>query len=185
MEFLNEFASWLWGIPLLALLMGGGLLLSIRTGFFQIRYFPYILKETIGKVFDKDEKGKGTVSPFQAMTTALASSIGAANIVVAPTIIFTAGPGAIFWMWIAAIIGQATKFSEVALSIKYREVNDEGDHVGGCSYMLKNGLKGKAGKILGGLAAFFFMLEIFPSIALQTLSAVAVSYTHLTLPTKA
>ena len=172
MEFLNEFASWLWGIPLLALLMGGGLLLSIRTGFFQIRYFPYILKETIGKVFDKDEKGKGTVSPFQAMTTALASSIGAANIVVAPTIIFTAGPGAIFWMWIAAIIGQATKFSEVALSIKYREVNDEGDHVGGCSYMLKNGLKGKAGKILGGLAAFFFMLEIFPSIALQTLSAV-------------
>ena len=172
LDTISRFTEWLWSWPLLVLLMGGGLLISIRTGFFQLRHFGYILSQTFGKMFSKENQGDGTVSAFQAMTTALASSIGAANIVVAPTIIFIAGPGAIFWMWIAAIIGQATKFSEVALSIKYRELNAEGEYVGGCSYMLKNGLKGNLGKILGSLAAFFFMLEILPSITLQTLSAV-------------
>ncbi|MDU5230082.1 MAG: amino acid carrier protein [Anaerococcus sp.] len=171
-ETLSHFTEWLWGWPLLVLLIGGGLLISIRTGFFQLRHFHYILSQTAGKMFSKDNQGDGTVSAFQAMTTALASSIGAANIVVAPTIIFVAGPGSVFWMWIAAIIGQATKFSEVALSIKYRELNADGEYVGGCSYMLKNGLKGNLGKVLGSLAAFFFMMEILPSITLQTLSAV-------------
>ncbi len=172
LDTLSRFTDWLWSWPLLVLLMGGGLLISIRTGFFQLRHFGYIMGQTFGKMFSKENQGDGTVSAFQAMTTALASSIGAANIVVAPTIIFIAGPGAIFWMWIAAIIGQATKFSEVALSIKYRELNAEGEYVGGCSYMLKNGLKGNLGKVLGSLAAFFFMIEILPSITLQTLSAV-------------
>lgn len=150
---------------------GGGLIISIRTKFFQIRYLPFILKSTFGNMFSKADEGEGTVSAFQAMTTALASSIGAANIVVVPTIIFAAGPGAVFWMWMAAIVGQATKFAEVALSIKYREKNDAGEHVGGCSYTLKNGLGGTAGKIMGMMAAFFFMIEILPSITLQTLSA--------------
>ncbi len=172
LKIISAFTTWLWGWPLLALVMGGGLILNIRTGFIQLRYFPYIMKQTFGKMFSKVGEGSGTVSAFQAMTTALASSIGAANIVVVPTILFTAGPGAIFWMWLAAIVGQGTKFAEVALSIKYREKNADGEYVGGCSYMLKNGLKGKAGKILGALAAFFFMLEILPSITLQTLSAV-------------
>ena len=172
LEIISAFTTWLWGWPLLALVMGGGLILNIRTGFIQLRYFPYIMKQTFGKMFSKDAEGSGTVSAFQAMTTALASSIGAANIVVVPTILFAAGPGAIFWMWLAAIVGQGTKFAEVALSIKYREKNADGEYVGGCSYMLKNGLKGKAGKVLGALAAFFFMLEILPSITLQTLSAV-------------
>ncbi|WP_297790184.1 sodium:alanine symporter family protein [uncultured Anaerococcus sp.] len=170
-EIIESFTEWLWGWPLLALVIGGGLIINIRTGFIQLRYFPYVMKQTFGKMFSKDDGGFGTVSAFQAMTTALASSIGAANIVVVPTIIFAAGPGAIFWMWITAIIGQGTKFAEVALSIKYREKNDDGDYVGGCSYMLKNGLKGKLGKALGGLAAFFFMIEILPSITLQTLAA--------------
>lgn len=172
LDTLSRFTDWLWSWPLLVLLMGGGLLISIRTGFFQLRHFGYIMSQTFGKMFSKEDQGDGTVSAFQAMTTALASSIGAANIVVAPTIIFIAGPGSIFWMWIAAIIGQATKFSEVALSIKYRELNSDGEYVGGCSYMLRNGLKGNLGKVLGSLAAFFFMLEILPSITLQTLSAV-------------
>ena len=172
LDTLSRFTDWLWSWPLLVLLMGGGLLISIRTGFFQLRHFGYIMSQTFGKMFSKESQGDGTVSAFQAMTTALASSIGAANIVVAPTILFIAGPGSIFWMWIAAIIGQATKFSEVALSIKYRELNSEGEYVGGCSYMLKNGLKGNLGKVLGSLAAFFFMIEILPSITLQTLSAV-------------
>ena len=139
---------------------------------FLIALFWLYFKPNFWKNVFKENQGDGTVSAFQAMTTALASSIGAANIVVAPTIIFVAGPGAIFLMWIAAIIGQATKLSKVALSIKYRELNAEGEYVGGCSYMLKNGLKGNLGKVQGSLAAFFFMLEILPSITLQTLSAV-------------
>lgn len=173
MNALSAFAGWLWGTPLLTLVVGGGLIISIRTRFFQLRYLPFILKQTFGKMFGKNDRGEGTVSAFQAMTTALASSIGAANIVVVPTIIFAAGPGAVFWMWVAAIIGQGTKFAEVALSIKYREKNAFGEYVGGCSYTLKNGLKGKLGKVMGMLAAFFFMVEILPSITLQTLSAVS------------
>lgn len=172
LDVFGKFTNRLRGRPLLALIIGGGLLISIRTGFFQLRYFPYIMKQTFGKMFSKEDKGEGTVSAFQAMTTALASSIGAANIVVVPTVIFAAGPGAVFWMRIAAIIGQATKFAEVSLSIKYREKNEDGEYVGGCSYMLKNGLGGKLGRVLGSLAAFFFMLEILPSITLQTISAV-------------
>lgn len=170
-EIIKSFTGWLWGWPLLALVIGGGIITNIRTGFIQLRYFPYVMKQTFGKMFSKESSGSGTVSAFQAMTTALASSIGAANIVVVPTIIFAAGPGAVFWMWVAAIIGQGTKFAEVALSVKYREKNEDGEYVGGCSYMLKNGLKGTIGKVLGALAAFFFMVEILPSITLQTLSA--------------
>lgn len=171
MELVSKFAEWLWGPPILILITGCGLYISIITGFFQIRYLPIILKETFGKMFKQDKSGEGTVSAFQAMTTALASSIGAANIVVVPTIIFMAGPGAIFWMWVAAILGEATKFAEVVLAVKYREKNKEGDYVGGASYTFKNGIKGPLGKILGAMVAFFFMLEILPSISLQTLSA--------------
>lgn len=171
MDFFSKFAEWLWGPPILILITGCGLYISFITGFFQIRYFHIIIKETFGKMFSKTNEGDGTVSAFQAMTTALASSIGAANIVVVPTIIFTAGPGAIFWMWVAAILGEATKFAEVALSVKYREKNKEGEYVGGASYTFKNGIKGPLGKVLGAMVAFFFMLEILPSISLQTLSA--------------
>lgn len=168
---LTQIADWLWGIPLLALIVGGSVLLTFQTGFFQFRYFPYILKETFGKLFSKDEGGEGTVSAFQAMTTALASSIGAANIVVAPTIIFTAGPGALFWMWVSGIFSCATKFAEVALAVKYREKNEAGEYVGGASYTFKNALKGNLGKILGAMVSFFFMIQILPSISIQTLSA--------------
>ena len=172
MELIQKIVGWLWGPPLLILIIGGGLIISLRTKFFQIRYLPFIMKQTFGKMFSKEQEGEGTVSAFQAMTTALASSIGAANIVVAPSIIFTAGPGAVFWMWIAAIIGQGTKFAEVVLGMKYRIKNDAGEFVGGASYYLSGGIKGTIGKVLGWLVAFFFMLEILPSITLQTLSAV-------------
>ena len=123
-------------------------------------------------MFASDVGGEGSVSPFQAASAALASSIGAANIVVAPSIIFTAGPGAVFWMWIAAIIGQGTKFAEIVLGIKYREKNEEGEFVGGPAYTFKKGIGGTAGKIMGFLVSFFFMIEILPSITLQTISAV-------------
>lgn len=172
-KVISEIVGWVWGPPLLMLIIGGGLIISIRTKFFQIRHLPFILKETVGKIGKKDGAGgEGTVTAFQAMTTALASSIGAANIVVVPSIIFTAGPGAVFWMWVAAIVGMGTKFGEVVLGIKYREKNAAGDFVGGSSYYMKKGIKGTLGKVLGWCMAFFFMLEILPSITLQTLSAV-------------
>ncbi len=168
---LEKFAGWIWGPPLLILLVGGGLIITIRLSFFQFKYLGFVIRQTFGKMFGKGE-GVGTVSPFQAATAALASSIGAANIVVVPTIIFTAGPGAVFWMWITALLGQATKFAEIVLGIKYREQNSLGEYVGGPAYYLKKGVGGTLGKILGFCVSFFFMLEILPSITLQTLSAI-------------
>lgn len=177
MEYLIEqivkITNAFWGWPILIVLLGGGLLICVRTGFVQLRYLPFILKQTFGKMFSSEVGGEGSVSPFQAATAALASSIGAANIVVAPSIIFTAGPGAIFWMWIAALIGQATKFGEIVLGIKYREKNEDGEFVGGPAYTFKKGIGGILGKIMGFLVSFFFMLEILPSITLQTISAAA------------
>lgn len=171
LQFIVQLTNFFWGWPILILLMGGGLLIMYRSRFVQFRYFPTIMKETFGRIFNSEVGGEGTVSPFQAASTALASSIGAANIVVAPAIVFLAGPGAVFWMWVAGIIGCSTKFAEVVLSIKYREKNVDGDYVGGASYTFKNGIGGALGKIMGVIVSFFFMLEILPSITLQTLSA--------------
>lgn len=166
-------SNWLWGIPLLVLLGGGGLFLTIYLGFFQFRYFPFIIRQTFGKIFSKAE-GEGTVSPFQAATTALASTVGASNIVGVPVAIAFGGPGAIFWMWVFALIGSASKFSEILLGIKYREKNKEGEFVGGPMYYLTKGLKSK---FLGGFFAFFLMIEIVPSIATQSVSFIQTAAT--------
>lgn len=171
MEFLTTFSNWLWGWPLLSLIIVGGLIICFRTRFFHLTHFPYVMQQTIGQVFSSKQHGEGQLSPFQAMTTALASSIGAANIVVAPAIIFTSGPGAIFWMVLVSLIGQATKFAEVTLSMNYREKNEDGEYVSGASYVLKKGIGGTLGKVLGTLVSFFFMIEILPSITLQSISA--------------
>lgn len=171
LDAISSITGFFWGWPILILLMGGGILITIRTGFMQFRYLPFILKQTFGKMFKSNVGGEGTVSPFQAASAALASSIGAANIAVAPAIIFTAGPGAIFWMWVAGILGQATKFGEIVLGIKYREKNADGEFVGGPSYTFKKGIGGTLGKVMGFLVSFFFMIEILPSITLQTISA--------------
>ncbi|MGB5823694.1 MAG: sodium:alanine symporter family protein [Proteocatella sp.] len=162
----SAISNWLWGIPLLVLLGGGGLFLTIYLGFFQFKYLPFIVKETFGKMFSKPE-GEGTVSPFQAATAALASTVGASNIVGVPVAIAFGGPGAIFWMWVFALIGSASKFSEILLGIKYREKNEEGEFVGGPMYYLAKGLKSK---FLGAFFAFFLMIEIVPSIATQSVS---------------
>lgn len=162
----SAISNWLWGIPLLVLLGGGGLFLSIYLGFFQFRYLPFIIGQTFGKIFSKPE-GEGTVSPFQAATAALASTVGASNIVGVPVAIAFGGPGAIFWMWVFALLGSASKFSEILLGIKYREKNAEGEFVGGPMYYLSKGLKSK---FLGGFFAFFLMIEIVPSIATQSVS---------------
>ena len=132
--------DWAWGYPLLILLVGTGLFLSIRLVFVQFRKFGFAMKNTIGKIFKGQKAGKGEVTPFQALTTALAATVGTGNIVGVTGAIILGGPGAVFWMWISALIGMATKFSEVVLAVRYRERNAKGDWVGGPMYYIKNGL---------------------------------------------
>lgn len=169
----KHLVDWLWLYPILIILVGGGITMSITLRFFQITKLPFILKETFGKIFKKGE-GDGTITPFQAATSALASTIGAANIVGVPLAIATGGPGAIFWMWIIAIFGCALKYSEIILGIKYRVKNENGEYVGGPMYYLKNGAKIP---LLGSLFAFFLMVEIAPSIATQSASIVQTAET--------
>ena len=149
-----------WGLPMLILIVGTGIFLTIRNRGVQIGHFGYAMKNTLGKIFKKSEAGKGEVTPFQAMTTALAATVGTGNIAGVTAAVTLGGPGAIFWLWITALIGMCTKYAEVVLAIKFREKNAEGDWVGGPMYFIKNGL-GKNWKwlsvifcIFGALAAF-------------------------------
>jgi len=141
LELIGTITGFLWGLPMLITLGLGGFFLSARLGFFQIKYAPYILKQTFGTMFKKPEDGK--VSPFQAATAALASTVGASNIVGVPAAIMFGGPGAIFWMWVVAVLGMGSKFVEIVLGFKYREKNEVGEYVGGPMYYMKNGLKMK------------------------------------------
>lgn len=166
-----DFTNWLWGPPLMIILAGGGLFLTIRLGFFQFRHLFYMWGQTFGQMMKKPED-PNAISPFQAATAAIASTIGAANIVGVPVAIAFGGPGAVFWMWIIALLGCASKFSEIVLGIKYREKDASGEYVGGPTYYLAKGFKNKAlGKFLAGWFAFFLMIEIIPSISTQTVSA--------------
>ena len=156
-KVLNDIA---WGPWMLLLLVGTGVYLSARVGFLQFRKFGYAMKNTIGKVFQKQTAGKGEVTPFQAMTTALAATVGTGNIAGVTGAIAVGGPGAVFWMWISALFGMVTKYAEVVLAVRYRERNAKGDYVGGPMYYIKNGLGKKwnwlavAFSLLGALAAF-------------------------------
>lgn len=168
---MNTFTKWveiisdfLWGLPIIILLIGGGLFLTVRLGFFQFRYMPHIFQQTFGKILSKGS-GDGTLTPFQATTSALASTMGAANIVGVPVAIALGGPGAIFWMWIVALIGIGTKYSEVVLGIKYREKNAAGDYVGGPMYYIKKGLGWKK---VAYIFAFALMLEVIASTMVQS-----------------
>ncbi len=137
-------------------IIGVGLLLSIRTGFLQIREFPYMLRVTIGKMFHKKEAREGAMTPFQAVCTALAATVGTGNIAGVAGAIAIGGPGAVFWMWVSALLGMCTKFSEVTLAVHYREKNEKGDYVGGPMYYMKNGL----GKNFMWLALLYSALGI-------------------------
>ena len=149
-----------WGPWMLLLLFGTGIYLSVRVGFLQFRRFGYVMKNTIGKVFRKQSAGEGEVTPLQAVTTALAATVGTGNIAGVTGAIAVGGPGAVFWMWISALFGMVTKYSEVVLAIRYRERNEKGDWVGGPMYYIKNGLGKKwtwlaaVFSVLGALAAF-------------------------------
>ncbi len=156
-SFLNGIV---WGWPCLILLVGTGVYYTIRCGWVQFKWFGYIMKNTIGKIFEKKEAGEGAVTPFQAVCTALAATVGTGNIAGVTGAIALGGPGAVFWMWISALFGMCTKFAEVTLAIHFRERNDKGDWVGGPMYYISKGL-GKNWKWLGSLFALFGMLAAF------------------------
>ena len=159
-QFISTIDDIAWGPVMLLLLVGTGFYLSIRMGFPQFSRIPYWWKNTAGKLFDKHQAGAGEVTPFQALTTALAATVGTGNIAGVTGAIFIGGPGAVFWMWIAALVGMMTKYSEVLLAVKYRERNTKGDWVGGPMYYIKNGL-GKNWAWLGGVFAALAALAAF------------------------
>ena len=154
----NAFA---WGPIMLVLLVGTGVLLSAGTGFLQVRKFGYIMRNTLGSLFKKQDKEQGNnLTPFQAVSTALAGTVGTGNIAGVTGAIFTGGPGAVFWMWVSAFFGMCTKYAEIVLAMKYRITDEQGVHKGGPMYYIENGL-GKSWKwlamifaLLGGLASF-------------------------------
>lgn len=154
---INDF---IWGVPAMICIIGVGLYLSIRTRFLQIRKFGYAIQTTIGRMFRKKEASDGALTPFQAVCTALAATVGTGNIAGVAGAIAIGGPGAVFWMWISAILGMCTKFFEVTLAVHFRERNAEGDLVGGPMYYIKNGL-GKNWRCLAYLFAGFGVLTVF------------------------
>ena len=149
-----------WGLPMMILILGVGVYLSVRCGFPQFVHFGHIMKNTLGKAFEKTEKKEGSVSPFKAMCTALAASIGTGNIAGVSGAIAIGGPGAVFWMWMSALLGMCTKYAEVTLALKYREKNSAGDWVGGPMYYIRNGL-GKSWSWLASVFAVFGALAAF------------------------
>ena len=156
-DVLNQF---IWGVPAMVCIIGVGLYLSVRTGFIQFRKFGYALRCTVGRLFKKKEAADGAMTPFQAVCTALAATVGTGNIAGVAGAIAIGGPGAVFWMWISALLGMCTKFSEVALAVHFRERNADGDYVGGPMYYIKNGL-GKKWVWLAYLYAFFGACAVF------------------------
>jgi len=154
----NNFA---WGPVMLILLVGTGIYLTVRTGCVQLTKFGFSMRHTVGTLFSGSSRDHGeNLSPFQAVTTALAGTVGTGNIAGVTGAIFTGGPGAVFWMWFSAFFGMFTKFAEIALAIKYREVDENGVHHGGPMYYIKNGLGSGWGWLaaifafIGGLASF-------------------------------
>lgn len=152
--------NFIWGVPAMICIIGVGLYLSFRTRFLQIRKFPYAIKTTIGRVFRKKEASDGAMTPFQAVCTALAATVGTGNIAGVAGAIAIGGPGAVFWMWISAFLGMCTKFAEVTLAVHFRERNADGDLVGGPMYYIKNGLE-QHWQWLAVLFSVFGILTVF------------------------
>ena len=172
-QAVNQF---IWGVPAMVCIIGVGLLLSVRTGFLQIRKFPYAIKTTIGRMFRKKAATDGAMPPFQAVCPALAGTVGTGNIAGVAGAIAIGGPGAVFWMWCSALLGMCTKFAEVTLAVHYRERSEAGEWVGGPMYYIERGM-GRKWKplavifsvtiILGGLGTAAFAQPYTMSTAVQ------------------
>lgn len=152
--------NFIWGVPAMVCIFGVGFYLSIRTNFLQIRKFPYAIKTTLGRIFRKRDASDGAITPFQAVCTALAATVGTGNIAGVAGAIAIGGPGTIFWMWVSALFGMCTKYAEVTLAVHYREINANGELVGGPMYYIKNGLS-KKWHWLAYLFAAFGVLTVF------------------------
>ena len=152
--------NFFWGVPAMICIIGVGLYLSIRTRFLQIRKFPYSMKVTLGRMMKKKEASDGALTPFQAVCTALAATVGTGNVAGVAGAIAIGGPGAVFWMWCSALLGMCTKFAEVTLAVYYRERSETGEWVGGPMYYIKNGLS-KHWQFLAVLYSLFGVLTVF------------------------
>ena len=152
--------NFVWGVPAMICIVGVGLWLSVQTKFIQFRRFGTSMRETFGKMFHRTDATQGAVTPFQAVCTALAATVGTGNIAGVAGAIAIGGPGAVFWMWCSALLGMCTKFVEVTLAVRFREKNREGDWVGGPMYYIKNGLP-KKWHFLAVLYAILGMLTVF------------------------
>ena len=166
MERVNEIVgaidSFVWGPVMLVLLVGTGIFLTVRLRFLPWRNLGYALHSVLSKEARTKKRGTGDVSPFSALMTALAATIGTGNIIGVATAMFSGGPGALVWMWISACFGLTSKFSECMLASKYREVNEKGEMSGGPMYTMKNAFKNKTfGKTMGFLFALFSVLASF------------------------
>lgn len=155
-ELLGTISGFVWGVPLLILIVGTGIYLTVRLGVLQVRLLPYALKLTFSKGVDKN--AEGDISHFQALSTAMAATVGTGNIVGVATAVVLGGPGAVFWMWFSAFFGMATKYGEAILAVKYRVTDARGQMAGGPMYYLEHGLKQKWLAVLfaifGAIAAF-------------------------------
>ena len=152
--------AFIWGLPAMVCIVGVGLFLTLRTGFLQLRKFPYAIKTSLGRIFRRGEAAAGAMTPFQAVCTALAATVGTGNIAGVAGAIAIGGPGAVFWMWLSALLGMCTKFAEVTLAVHFREINAKGELVGGPMYYIKNGLS-KNWQWLAVLFSLFGVLAVF------------------------
>ena len=162
-QTLYDVTDFLWGTPLMVLMVGVGLYLSFRTGFFQLTGIGTWMRKTLGEILKKKHSssntGDGGLTPFQALTTVLAGTVGSGNIAGVAAAIAIGGPGAVFWMWVIAIVGMMTKMAEVTLAVQYRKKTDRGEYYGGPMHYMKNGL-GSTGKILAGIYALALFIEV-------------------------
>jgi len=158
-QWLSAVSNIVWGIPIIVLILGTGVYLTLLLRGIQFRELKYSL--WLALVKRKEEGGEGDISHFQALMTALAATVGVGNIAGVATAIAAGGPGALFWMWISGLFGMATKYSEAVLGVRYREVDARGNMAGGPMYYLSRGIGGPAGKFLGGLFALFAVFASF------------------------
>ena len=164
-SYLNGIA---WGPWMLLLLLGTGVFLTVKVGFIQFAKFGHAMKNTVGKVFQKQSAAEGEITPFQAMTTALAATVGTGNIAGVTGAIAIGGPGAVFWMWLSALFGMVTKYAEVVLAVRYRERNPKGDWVGGPMYYIRNGM----GKKWNWLAVIFSLLAALAAFGIGNMTQI-------------
>lgn len=164
--------GFVWGVPAIGLILGVGLYLTLRTRAVQLRRFPEAMRETIGRIFEKRTAKEGSVTPFQAVCTALAATVGVGNIAGVAGAVALGGPGAVFWIWVSALLEMCTKFAEVTLAVRFRERNAQGDWVGGPMYFIKNGLGRKWLWLAGTFAAFGVLAMLGTGNATQVSSIV-------------